>query len=131
MKKKITLSSLAFIAILLFMSSCENSIKQKNHSYGKEDYGLLSNQLRLPENGHDYTLDFSSYYIDIGFLSSNLDNDLVRLRGVLFYDENLSSDRTISCASCHDQSKAFSDDIAFSEGVEQGVGTRNSIVKRI
>lgn len=127
MKKKMTLSSLAFIAILVLMSSCENSVKQKNHRYEKEDYELLSNDLRLPEAGHDYMLDFPDYYSGIGFFTSTLDDDLVTLGRVLFYDANLSSDRTISCASCHDQSKAFSDDVAFSEGVEHRIGTRNSI----
>lgn len=127
MKKKTTVASLAFTAMLLFVLSCENTVKLKNHKYEKEDYELLSNYLRLPESGHDYTLDFPDYYGGIGFFSSNLDEDLVTLGRVLFYDKNLSSDGTVSCASCHDQSKAFSDDVAFSEGVEQRIGDRNSI----
>jgi cytochrome c peroxidase len=44
----------------------------------------------------------------------------------LFYDPIMSSDGTISCASCHRSELAFSDDIPFSEGVDHRLGTRNS-----
>ncbi len=44
----------------------------------------------------------------------------------LFYDPILSRDGTISCASCHNPSLAFSDDVALSLGVEKRLGTRNS-----
>ena len=44
----------------------------------------------------------------------------------LFYDPILSRDSSISCASCHLPSYAFSDTTAFSSGVENAAGTRNS-----
>jgi len=44
----------------------------------------------------------------------------------LFFDQGLSVDSTISCASCHKPELAFSDDIAFSLGVEDRLGTRNA-----
>jgi cytochrome c peroxidase len=44
----------------------------------------------------------------------------------LFYDEILSVDSSISCASCHQPNLAFSDDVSVSLGVEQRLGTRNS-----
>ena len=44
----------------------------------------------------------------------------------LFFDPNLSRDRSISCASCHKPSLAFADDQAVSPGVEGRRGTRNS-----
>jgi cytochrome c peroxidase len=40
---------------------------------------------------------------------------------VLFYDKNLSRNNTISCASCHVQEKAFSDESTFSRGFEGGL----------
>lgn len=47
----------------------------------------------------------------------------------LFYTTDLSSDGTISCASCHDQAHAFGDhNVAFSAGVNGSLGTRNSPV---
>ncbi|MGH1434884.1 MAG: cytochrome-c peroxidase [Lewinella sp.] len=44
----------------------------------------------------------------------------------LFFDPIMSVDSSISCASCHQPELAFSDDIDFSLGVDQRLGTRNS-----
>jgi len=41
---------------------------------------------------------------------------------VLFYDKNLSSNNTISCASCHQQNNAFSDVAIASQGVNGTTG---------
>lgn len=46
---------------------------------------------------------------------------------VLFYDVNLSANGTKSCASCHKQSNAFSDPVAFSTGFQGGLTSRNSM----
>lgn len=46
---------------------------------------------------------------------------------VLFYDTRLSATGETSCATCHKQSVAFSDDIAFSKGINGQVTKRNSI----
>ena len=50
----------------------------------------------------------------------------VNLGRHLFYDPILSSDNTISCASCHKQEYAFSDNIPFSFGVNQSLGERHA-----
>lgn len=44
----------------------------------------------------------------------------------LFYDPIMSSDSSISCASCHAPNLAFSDKIALSLGVEERLGTQNA-----
>ena len=44
----------------------------------------------------------------------------------LFYEEAMSLDSSISCASCHRADLAFSDEVAFSLGVGEELGTRNS-----
>ena len=44
----------------------------------------------------------------------------------LFFDKELSRDRTVSCATCHRPEYAFSDAVPLSRGVEQRVGTRNT-----
>ena len=44
----------------------------------------------------------------------------------LFYDPVMSSDYSVSCASCHEPKLAFSDNVAFSLGAENELGTRNS-----
>lgn len=44
----------------------------------------------------------------------------------LFYDKQLSKSNTVSCASCHKQEFAFSDNAALSLGDNSAIGTINS-----
>jgi len=46
---------------------------------------------------------------------------------VLFHDKRLSTNQTVSCASCHQQAKGFSDPRQFSVGFNGSVGTRNAM----
>ena len=46
---------------------------------------------------------------------------------VLFYDKRLSTNRTLACASCHQQAHGFSDPRQFSVGFDGSVGDRNSM----
>lgn len=74
-------------------------------------------------------LDFPSYFPSpyYNFTINKLSNQRINLGKALFYDPILSSDSTISCASCHKQSEAFSDaNHPVSIGVNHAVGTRNS-----
>jgi cytochrome c peroxidase len=53
----------------------------------------------------------------------------VKLGRHLFYEERLSGDNTMSCATCHGQAFAFSDHgNRFSTGIDGIQGTRNSMV---
>jgi cytochrome c peroxidase len=54
-------------------------------------------------------------------------NEGATLGRVLFYDTSLSTDGTISCASCHLQSLGFSDAGVVSTGVEGGQTGRHSM----
>ena len=54
-------------------------------------------------------------------------NDGATLGRVLFYDEKLSANETISCASCHKQERGFSDDAVLSFGFEGGTTRRHSM----
>jgi cytochrome c peroxidase len=50
---------------------------------------------------------------------------MATLGRVLFYDEKLSKNNKVSCASCHTQADAFADKVAFSDGFE-GVKTKRN-----
>ncbi|WP_300663162.1 cytochrome c peroxidase [Fluviicola sp.] len=63
------------------------------------------------------------------FKKNPLDSATVQLGRTLFYDPVLSSDSTISCASCHSPYNAFTHiDHALSHGIKDRIGTRNSPV---
>ena len=108
MKAKLFL--LATMLLIVFSSCLKDNVKSKAIYYSAEDYQVLSAKLNLPELPYDYTFNSS----------------LATLGRVLFYDTNLSSDKSISCASCHRQKLAFSDNVAHSKGVN-GDSKRNSI----
>ena len=50
----------------------------------------------------------------------------VELGKLLYFDKRLSKDGTISCASCHDPKKGFTDQQQFSKGINGQFGTRNA-----
>lgn len=52
--------------------------------------------------------------------------EAVALGRKLYFDKRLSSDGTVSCASCHDPAKGFADARKVSEGVGKQTGTRNA-----
>lgn len=51
----------------------------------------------------------------------------VQLGRMLFYEERLSSNSTVSCATCHKQALAFTDGETFSVGVDGTPTRRNSM----
>lgn len=51
----------------------------------------------------------------------------VELGRRLFYDERLSGDNTMACASCHMPAAGFGENIAVSTGIDGIAGTRNSM----
>jgi cytochrome c peroxidase len=58
--------------------------------------------------------------------SFSVNDNAAALGRVLFYDKNLSLNNTIACASCHQQSKAFCDNLQFSTGLNDGKTARNA-----
>lgn len=55
-----------------------------------------------------------------------LTTDKVELGKQLYFDKRLSSDNTVSCASCHDPNKGWSNDAAFATGVDGQMGGRSA-----
>lgn len=51
----------------------------------------------------------------------------IKLGRHLFYDPILSRDSTISCGSCHQIDKAFTDGVQFSKGIDGRLARRNSM----
>jgi cytochrome c peroxidase len=50
----------------------------------------------------------------------------VELGRYLYFDRRLSADETVSCASCHDPQKAFTDGAAVSTGIKAQKGNRSA-----
>lgn len=75
-----------------------------------------------------YKLDIPSHFPDMPIPADNpMTVEGVKLGRKLFYDEQLSRNNSISCASCHSPENSFTDSNKFSEGVDGQIGTRNSM----
>lgn len=86
---------------------------------------------RCEENKHATPLkDFSAPFY-FGLFKLPPDNPLteegVELGRMLFYDVRLSSDSTVSCATCHQQERAFSDGKKFGQGIHGQRTDRNTM----
>ena len=78
----------------------------------QDDSAVTKNiELKLPATPYQYTTG----------------QNLPTLGRVLFYDNNLSVNNSVSCASCHKQALAFADNVAFSRGFENRLTARNSM----
>lgn len=84
-------------------------------------------------DGHDYTVDPPDHLADALARVDNtpdanpISNAGARLGRVLFWDTELSANRTVACASCHVAESGFSDDVPLSEGFDGGETGRKSM----
>lgn len=63
-----------------------------------------------------------SYITKDNSAGNSINDKIATLGRVLFYDKNLSSNNSISCASCHKQEFAFGDNVVASTGVNGTTG---------
>lgn len=141
-KKLVLLGIIAFTVIVLASCNKEfNNTQQQlqtpvlpEQSY---DYVKINEDLkdfRLPERIPSLSEPGEFIFIDncfncdvIPFNNEVTSNEIATLGRVLFYDTNLSLNKSISCASCHKQELAFADDAALSPGFAGKPTVRNSM----
>lgn len=87
------------------------------------------NDVETNQKTTPYTLEFPLTLGEPRFATENnpLTEEGVDLGRHLFYDKSLSRDNTISCASCHRQESAFSDNNRLSLGINGQLSARNSM----
>ncbi len=116
------------LAFILLATAC-----QKNEFLVREDSNEIPDQLlteqypNLPLAPNIYQQILPKYLQALGMAPVPVDHAKATVGQLLFYDKNLSKDLKVACASCHKQQKAFSDDVAFSIGINGLKGTRNSM----
>lgn len=113
----------------------ENQFSQEQFS--EEELSVLNATLNLRQNLFNYAgveipLAFNESYGSLpeqdNTPSDNQITDFGATLGrVLFYDKSLSINNTISCASCHQQDKGFSDPAKFSVGFDGETTARHSM----
>jgi cytochrome c peroxidase len=96
---------------------------------------LTTNALSLPATNYNYSSPVLPASFSVNPIlaedntpANNPTTDAGATLGrVLFYDKRLSTNLTVSCASCHQQATAFSDPRQFSVGYNGSLGTRNAM----
>lgn len=100
--------SLLLLTVLTTINACK---KDKPDAHTDQPYTLVYEGLPDPKIPEDNPLTVEG----------------VKLGRMLFYENMLSLDNTMSCASCHMQEFAFSDTARFSIGVEKLPGKRQAM----
>lgn len=99
--------------IMLSLGSCKKDTEPSSSSvvYDNTPYALQIGNLSTPTIAPDNPLTIQG----------------VKLGRMLFYEDKLSSDESLNCASCHRQQHAFSDSNRFSIGVKGLPGGRQAM----
>jgi cytochrome c peroxidase len=109
---------------ILLLTSCTNNSEEDyedvtSYPFVEAEFGSSVNL----DNLDNYANQSVPAYITKNNSQGNLITDAGATLGrVLFYDKKLSSNNTISCSSCHIQSKAFGDGSIASQGVNGRTG---------
>lgn len=128
--------SLFLIGVIFALTSMVSSEQKRNIAVSSVNM-MNGDDPVLPDQPYNYKdIVFPQFAIDMLEMwggpfdpltvTDHIDNETATLGRVLFYDTKLSSNNEISCASCHKQEFSFADNVAFSEGIEGTLMTRNS-----
>lgn len=119
---------LTLLLCAFVLSAClKDEVNVSITHYTQEELQTLRQYLNLPEFRDRYSVDLAEHLVSRGAVTPGINDAKATLGRVLFYDTKLSLTEETSCASCHDQRLAFSDDKAFSEGINGQVTKRNSL----
>ncbi|HMJ46956.1 MAG TPA: cytochrome c peroxidase [Ferruginibacter sp.] len=125
MRRSAFVITILVIAIIIIASCSKNDSSQAPAN----PYPFISAALNIdPAKLDNYSNQVRPVYITKDNSGANpITNSKATLGRVLFYDKNLSVDKSISCASCHKQEFAFSDTAIASRGVLGGSTGRHSM----
>lgn len=128
--KKISLKTVGLCLVLstVFLLACqEDQVEIVKVDYTDDEYEVLTRTLKLPRERANYGVELPAHMRRQGATAPQVSSAKATLGAVLFYDTKLSKNNTVSCASCHKQSIAFSDDVALSKGFNGELTKRNSL----
>ncbi len=120
MKNYVALCFFGIISLTSCSSNSDDTYEEvPTYPFVEAEFGTSINLEQL-DNYANQTV--PNYIIKNNAQGSLITDAGATLGRVLFYDKKLSSNNTISCSSCHMQSKAFSDGAVASQGVNGTTG---------
>ena len=115
-------SKLILLFSLIFLCSCSNNDSENYIDPYVNVEATFGTNIDL-DNLKNYANQSIPAYITKDNTAGNpITNKGATLGRILFYDKNLSSNNTISCSSCHQQTHAFGDSNIASNGVNGTTG---------
>ena len=122
-----TFTLLTLFALSGLLTSClKDNVAVQEFNYTDQEFSVISRDLNLPIDRDNYLVHLPQHMMGKGFIPPSINSAKATLGRVLFYDTKLSRNNSVSCASCHKQELAFSDDLAFSKGFDEQLTKRNS-----
>jgi len=116
--------------VALLFASCQDELVTSTSPFAPREQEVILGEFQesfLEVPTYTSTADLPVHFSRFGFgLESRGEDNLIHLGRALFYDTRLSSDLTVSCASCHDQTLGFADNKAFSDGIQGRSTSRNA-----
>jgi len=110
------------LCVVLFTACNPDPIPGGGSGSGNNDL------LGIPYDPQPYTIKKPANFLQISVPASNpMTYDGVQLGRRLFYDAILSKDSSQSCSSCHLPAGSFTDNLAFSKGVDGIQGNRSAM----
>lgn len=97
-----------FIAFLFLLSACDSGVEELEKPFSFEVPYYFGTNYSIPDD-------------------NTISEEKVELGRFLFYEKQLSADGTVSCGSCHQQGKAFTDGRALALGVGGKISPFNSM----
>ncbi len=125
MRKSILVTSLLCLAVLL-LTKCTKSDNTVAASYVNVEAKFGSN-ISLASLANYANQAKPSYITRDNTRTNPITDAKATLGRILFYDKALSVSNSVSCASCHKQNFAFSDDLPTSNGVLGGTSARHAM----
>jgi cytochrome c peroxidase len=124
------------VALAAAMTSCASlptghapgQIPRAEHGAADMDYQLSEFSKLLPKLDAEQVPAGFDPVVWAAFIppDNNMTKARVALGEKLFFEKRLSRDGTVSCATCHDVTRAFTDQRATSEGIGNQFGRRNA-----
>lgn len=128
MKAKTLLYQMVLCIFALSFTAClKDDVSVRTYHYADEEYDIITKDLSLPKDLLDYSVELPRHMREVGMIPPAITDAKATLGRVLFYDKKLSAKNTVSCASCHHQNLAFSDNVDLSEGFDGQKTLRNSL----
>lgn len=115
---------LAVFSLAFIVSCTKDEATIYVQHYDEADYAALTQVLDIPNNPHDYSFKLPNH---LGGQRFQVNTDLATLGRVIFYDNRVSENNSVSCATCHLPEKGFADPRALSEGFDGKETDRNSL----